>query len=84
MTRVSTSSDEAMKSAAYLSEVLLDSKLGKSEEPNETPLNVAFKTELPCWEWLETKENECRRVRFGMAMEGAKQASDPNSILEGK
>ena len=76
-------SDESMKAGAYLQDVLLDPKLAFSEEPNETPLNVAFKTTLPKFEWYEAKGNEHLLLRFGVAMEGSKQAYSPNAILEG-
>lgn len=72
-----------MKSAAYLPEALLDPKLAFSQEPTETPLNVALKNDISMWDWLESEDNELRRIRFGMAMEGAKLAADPNAILDG-
>lgn len=46
-------------------------------------MNLAFRNSSPPWEWLDMKENAFRRVRFGIAMEGAKLAQDPKSILEG-
>lgn len=64
-------------------ETLLDPKLASSGEPNETPFHVAMKIDKPVWEWFEEKENERLRIRFGMAMEGAKLAADPNAVLEG-
>ena len=73
-----------MKASAYLTEALFDPKLASSGEPTETPRNVAMKDNMPCWEWFEAEGNESRRIRFGMAMEGSKQATDPKSILEGK
>ncbi|EKM58628.1 uncharacterized protein PHACADRAFT_253095 [Phanerochaete carnosa HHB-10118-sp] len=75
--------DEAMKSGGYLQEALFDQKFARSQEPNETALNIAFDTKLPVWEWYEQKGNEHRRQRFGIAMEGTKQAVPPNAILEG-
>ena len=72
-----------MKAAAYLQEALLDSKIAKSQEPNETAFNLAFSTNLPEWEWFEQKGNEHRLLRFGIAMEGTKQATPLNAILEG-
>jgi len=75
--------DETMKAAAYLQEALLDPKIAKSQEPNETALNLAFNTSLTAWEWFEQKGNEHRGLRFGIAMEHAKRAAQPNAILEG-
>ena len=72
-----------MKAAAYLPETLLNPEIASSQEPTETAFNVALDTKLPCWGWLEAEGNESRRIRFGMAMEGAKRASDANAILQG-
>lgn len=35
------------------------------------------------WEWFEQKGNEHRLLRFGITMEGAKNANPPTAILEG-
>ena len=77
------STDEVFKSAAYLSDTLLDTKYAKSQEPNEAALRVAFGTEVPVWEWLEQPGNEQRLLRFGITMEGAKQAVPPTAVIEG-
>ncbi|GJE87381.1 S-adenosyl-L-methionine-dependent methyltransferase [Phanerochaete sordida] len=76
-------SDEILKTAAYLQEAVLDPRIASSGEPNETAFNVAFKTELPVWEWLEQKGNEFRLARFGAFMAATKQATPPNAIVEG-
>ena len=73
-----------MKAASYLQEALLDPAYVNSEEPTETAFNLAFKTDLSLWDWFELSANEKRRVRFGIAMEGSKQAVPPTAILEGK
>ena len=73
-----------MKAGSYLQDYLLDPKTAFSEEPNGTPFNLAFKTDLPKFDWFETKGNEHRLMRFGIAMEGSRQTSHPNVILEGK
>ncbi|EKM60006.1 uncharacterized protein PHACADRAFT_250851 [Phanerochaete carnosa HHB-10118-sp] len=77
------STDEAAKAAAYLQDVLLDPKTAKSQEPNEIALNLAFRMNLPIWEWFEQKGNEHRKVRFSLAMEGSRQVSPLNAILDG-
>ena len=76
--------DEAFKASAQLAETLFDPKLGKSEEPNETALNKAFGTEVPVWEWFEQPSNASRLLRFGITMEGSKQAAPPDAILHGE
>lgn len=73
-----------MKAVSYLPEVLLDPKTAMSQEPNKSAFNLAFNTDLTTWEWLSKEENERFRKRFGIAMEGAKQASPPDAILDGR
>ncbi|GJE87401.1 hypothetical protein PsYK624_034840 [Phanerochaete sordida] len=75
--------DEALKSAAYLQDALLDPAFACSQEPTETARNLAFETNTAMFEWLEKEGNEHRLLRFGITMEGAKQASPPNAIMEG-
>lgn len=72
-----------MKAASYLQEALLDPKIAASEEPTETPFNLAFNTKKPVWEWFEDKGNEHRLLRFGFTMEGMKHAAPQNTIVEG-
>ncbi|KIP10225.1 hypothetical protein PHLGIDRAFT_266342 [Phlebiopsis gigantea 11061_1 CR5-6] len=75
--------DEAMKAAAFLQEALLDPKISHSEEPNETALNVAFKTDRTIWDWFDMPENRSRLLRFGYSMEYMKHASPPTAVIEG-
>ena len=72
-----------MKSSSYLTESLLDPKTAMSQEPHEVAFNLAFKTDLPIWEWFEAKGNEHRLLRFGIAMEGGKRVASPTAILKG-
>lgn len=72
-----------MKASSFLQDTLFDRQLASSQEPNETAFNMAFKTKLPIFEWFEEKANEARRLRFGIAMAGAKHAASPTAILEG-
>ena len=72
-----------MKAAAHLKDVLLDPELSFSQEPTETAFNVAIRTELPAWDWFDLEENNFQRIRFGVAMEGSKQAASPIILLEG-
>ncbi|EKM53055.1 uncharacterized protein PHACADRAFT_210782 [Phanerochaete carnosa HHB-10118-sp] len=75
--------DEGLKAGGYLRDMLLDLKIAKSQEPNETALSLAFNTKLDAWEWYELKDNKHRLQRFSIALEGAKQAGPRNAILEG-
>ena len=77
------STDEGLKSSAYLSDTIFDPKLAFSQEPTETALNTAFKTDLSFYPWYEATGNEHRRLRFNLGMDGSKNATNPNVILEG-
>ena len=77
------SSDEAFKSSSYLLEVLLDPELGHAHEPNRAAFNRAHNTKEVLWSWFEHPENRSHLVRFGAAMNGLKNASPVNAILEG-
>lgn len=77
------STDEGMKASSHLQDVLLDPELAFSQEANDGALNYAFKTKQSVWDWFESKGNEHRQVRLGIAMEGSKQASSPQTIKEG-
>ena len=80
---VENSTDECLKSGAYIEDTIFDPARAFSAEPNESPLNVAFKTDLTIWEWYETPSNKRRLHRFSVAMEGSRQAASPNEILNG-
>ncbi|KAI0771361.1 S-adenosyl-L-methionine-dependent methyltransferase [Irpex lacteus] len=73
--------DGAFCSSYYLSDVLLDSKWSHSAEPNETALNMAFKTSLPGFEWRGLPENEYKRKLFGIGMRGLQ--GNPDVVLDG-
>lgn len=78
------STDEALKTGGYLEDALFDPKIAKSYDPTETAFNLAFNTKLSAWQWLETPENAHRLTRFGLAMRGARQATSPDAILDGR
>jgi hypothetical protein len=80
---VSPSTDEGLKSAAYLSDVLRDPKVAFSEETEEAPMNAAFKTSLRAFPWYESEGNEYRHLRFNLAMDGSKHATRVDAILDG-
>ena len=79
----SNSSDECFKSAGHLPEVLLDPELGHAYEPNRTAFSRAHNTKDVMWSWYEHPDNRSYLVRFGAAMNGLKNASSANAILEG-
>ncbi|KAI0278946.1 S-adenosyl-L-methionine-dependent methyltransferase, partial [Russula aff. rugulosa BPL654] len=75
--------DEGFKSASQLIEVLLDPELGHACEPNKTAFNRAHDTKEVIWSWLEHPDNRSYLLRFGAAMNGLKNISPANAILEG-
>ena len=75
--------DEGFKGSSYLTETLLDPELGHSFEPNKTPFNKALNFERDMWTWFEAPENKVRLARFGAGMNGAKNMTPADSILEG-
>ena len=71
------------KSSSYLTETLLDPELGHAYEPNRTAFNKAHNVEEEMWSWLERPDNRLRLARFGAAMNGLKNATPANVVLEG-
>jgi hypothetical protein len=75
--------DEGFKSSFYLPEALLDPEFGHAYESNKTAFNKAFNTKEDMWTWAEFPENKTRLVRFASAMNGLKNISPRETILEG-
>ncbi len=75
--------DEDFKSSSYLTEALLDPELGHAFEPNKTAFNKAYNVKEDIWNWFEHPDNRLHLIRFGVAMDGLKNASPANAILEG-
>ncbi|TBU26516.1 O-methyltransferase [Dichomitus squalens] len=77
-----TSGDEVMKIHSVLADWLL--KDGCSGEKNYTsPFNLAFKTDLKFYEWLEEPGNEARLTRFGHSMNGTRYWELAENIIHG-
>ena len=75
--------DELLKGAAYLPDAFLDPATSHSVKPTEAPFNIAYKTEKPVFAWYDEKENEEKKIRFGIAMEGTTRMEPPDAILQG-
>ena len=71
------------KTSSYLTETLLDPELGHAYESNKAAFNKALNVEEDPWGWLERPENRLCLTRFGAAMDGLKNATPANAILEG-
>ena len=83
---VITSTDELFKSASYLADCYLPTLSAKhpaNTAAMHAPFNVAFKTNTPYFEWLETPGNEARLKRFGPAMTGTANWEIPGAIVNG-
>ncbi|KZV76595.1 O-methyltransferase [Peniophora sp. CONT] len=74
--------DECMKAAAYMSEAMFDPPYAKSGKPTETALNIAFKTDLSAFEWLEIEGNEQRLARFTITMDASRRVA-PDAAIAG-
>jgi len=75
--------DDGFKSSSYLTETLLDPEFGHANEPNKTALNKALNIKGDFWSSLEGPGNRLRLARFGSAMNGMKNMSSAEAILEG-
>lgn len=64
--------------------MLVDPKLANSDEPTQTPFNLAFQTSLGIFPWFELPENAQRLQRFGLGMEGGKAMFNPKAVLQGE
>ncbi|KAI0049517.1 S-adenosyl-L-methionine-dependent methyltransferase, partial [Auriscalpium vulgare] len=75
--------DEAFKSSSYLTETMLDPETAFSETTEKASFKKAFNTDDDMWQFFEKPGNEFRLARFGSAMDGVKNMTPPNAILEG-
>ncbi|KAF8467039.1 hypothetical protein DFH94DRAFT_301018 [Russula ochroleuca] len=75
--------DVGFKSASYLTETLLDPEFGHACEANKTAFNKAYNVNEDMWSWFERPENRLHLVRFRAVMNGLKNASPADAILEG-
>ena len=77
------STDDVLKSSAFMAECVTTPGYALSDDPTKTAFNIAFNTELSVFQWFELPENEERRRTFGIAFEGGKNMFNPRQILEG-
>ncbi|KAI1791339.1 S-adenosyl-L-methionine-dependent methyltransferase [Ganoderma leucocontextum] len=89
-------SDEFFKSVAHITDTLLPNrdratslrKLLDQREASESapgyklPFNLAFRTELPYFHWLELPENKRRLKEFGVSMTGTRSWEVVENIIE--
>jgi hypothetical protein len=75
--------DEGFKASSYLTETLLDPEFGHAFESNKTAFNKAFNVKVDQWTWFEAPGNRLRLTRFGAAMNGVKNMTPVETILEG-
>ena len=72
-----------MKTAAYLIETLFNPIAGHSEEPNEAAFQLAHRSPLPCYEWLEQPENIASLRKFPNAMRATTHYNSDTVVKEG-
>ncbi|KAF8489526.1 S-adenosyl-L-methionine-dependent methyltransferase [Russula emetica] len=75
--------DEGFKGSSYLTETLLDPELGHAYESNKAAFNKAHNVKEDLWTWFEAPDNRLRLARFGAGMNGIKNMTPPEAILEG-
>lgn len=72
-----------MKTASYLIETLFNPIAGHSEEPNEAAFQVAHRSPLPCYEWLEQPENIASLRKFPNAMRATTHYNSDTAVKQG-
>jgi hypothetical protein len=77
-----SSTDEVVKTAAYLSDNLLDPKTAASQEVTDGPLSRAFGPET-WFEFLEKPDNAYRLRRYGVAIHGLGSTVSLGAIMAG-
>ena len=89
-------SDEFFKAVVHITDTLLPNKVRAtslrtlldqreaSEPPIQykVPVNLAFRTEVPYFHWLELPENKRRLKEFGLAMTGTRSWEIVENIIE--
>ena len=76
------SSDECMKSGAYLRENLVDPVSSHSPDPEHTSFQKAYRFEGTRWEFLEHPQNQFKLRRYGAAMASNSKLQPPDAILK--
>ena len=66
-----------------MKDAMLDSTFALAHEADKSPFNMAFKTDLPFFAWLDQPQNSKDLTIVSMAMEGGKNLS-PWDDLEGR
>lgn len=77
------SGDDIFKSAAYLTEAILDPATTNSSEPTEAPFNRGHNTDASFFSWLENPENAHKLSRYAVGMNGLKNMSVPGAVFQG-
>ncbi|KAF8182513.1 O-methyltransferase [Mycena galopus ATCC 62051] len=70
-------SEDIFKSAAYLTDTLLDQKEGV------LPYHRGLGTDQPLYYWMQRPENLLRLQRFGLGMQGTAATESPDAIFTG-
>lgn len=63
--------------------MLLSPEFGHTYDVTHTAFQLAFKTDLPAWSWLEKPGQEYALRRFAVAMAGVQNMAAPGAILQG-
>ena len=72
-----------MKAGACLPVTLTDPKTAFSEEPSESAVQRALRTDLTLWEYYDSPEGRDQGQRFAIFMAGANKLQPPEAIITG-
>ena len=75
---------DCAKSAAYLSDYLLDKESAGSYEPTVSATNMAFNTSLPYFTWLQRPDNLKTLSRVENGMRASSDFSSQDTMSSGK
>lgn len=73
-----------MKSSTYMTDNLVDPRTAHSDEPADSPFNLALNTRDPYYTWLCKPENKHHRAAFDAGMPAISVSEGEFSILRGR
>lgn len=80
---IPSSAQDHGKFAAYLTEAMTDPKMALSQEPNEAASQLALRTDMTYFDWMNLPENAARRKKFGIAMAATTNYSNDPIVYDG-
>ncbi|EJD40316.1 O-methyltransferase [Auricularia subglabra TFB-10046 SS5] len=75
--------EDMFKTSAFLSDALTDPAMAAADAPNAAAFNLAWKTDMDYWSWLDSPNNKKYLERFSIAMSATRQLTPEGEILNG-